>query len=82
MLVIPLTTAQWERRRHLPNCVPFLEGEFGLQRNCVAQAERLSLLYHADIDHQDGMVGQIDPQRLRDIIRAIGHVLDAECEPA
>lgn len=81
VLVIPLTTAKLELRRHLPNCVPFAVGEFGLPKACVAQAEKLTTLNLVDMDLNDAQIGQLDEQRLRDLIRAVGHVLDADCEP-
>ena len=56
-------------------------GEFGLPKACVAQAEKLTTLNMTELEVHEAPMGQLDDQRLRDLIRAIGHVLDAECEP-
>jgi hypothetical protein len=36
-------------------------------------------LRKSDLDSD--IVGTLDPLRMREIIRAIGHVLDSDCEP-
>lgn len=81
-LIVPLTSRQVERRSQLPNCVPFSAGDFGLNKDCVAQCELLSIVPLEKVELHLGPLGRLDDRRLRDIIRAIGHVLDADCEPA
>ena len=34
-----------------------------------------------EIDIASGMIGRLDAARLRDVIKAIGDVLDSDCEP-
>lgn len=79
VLAVLCTSAKFEVRSHLPSCVPFQAGEFGFTKNCVAQCERIALLRKEDIDAE--AVGVIDTARMRDVIRAIGQVLDSDCEP-
>lgn len=80
VLVTPLTTSHIETRKHLPNCV-FIRGrEFGL-RDCIVQAELTTHLPLDDLDTTSGSVAVLDDRIIRDIVRAVGHVLDADCEP-
>jgi mRNA-degrading endonuclease toxin of MazEF toxin-antitoxin module len=81
VLVSPLTSMHVELRSRLPNCVPFSAGEFGLTKDCVAQLEFMSLIPLEKLELQDGPIGELDDDRMRQMIRAIGYVLDAECEP-
>ncbi len=81
VVVIPLTTAHWERRKKLPNCVAFQAGEFGLNRDCVAQAERIACLQMGDLDFSHEPIGELDASRFRELVRAIGYMIDADCEP-
>ena len=76
-----LTTANFDVRSQLPNCVPVRAGEFGIIRDCVIQCETITLLNQSDVDIDAGAIGIIDDERLRTVILAIGHVLDANCEP-
>ena len=75
------TTQRFALRSTLPNCVPFQAGDFGMPQTCVAQCEAIYAFDHAEIDFAAGMIGQLDDVRLRDVIRAIGHVMDSDCEP-
>lgn len=81
VVVVAFTTARFAQRSVLPNCVPFRAGEFGLAKDCVAQAETVGPIDVARLDVSDGPVGVLDDERMRDVIRAIGHVLGADCEP-
>jgi hypothetical protein len=66
---------------NLPNCVPFRAGEFGLTRACVAQCENMLALQIAQLDLTTGPLGTLDAVALRSVIKAIGHVIDSDCEP-
>lgn len=77
-----LTTNKVEARKKLPNCVFFARGEFGLPDDCVAQAETFHLLEKSDIDVENDWIGQLDDERFRDLVRAIGYVICSDCEPA
>jgi len=75
------TSADFERRRHFPNVVAFLTGEFGFTKNCVARCETVLSLHKSQCDIVRGPIGILDEERLRDVNRAIGYVIDADCEP-
>jgi mRNA-degrading endonuclease toxin of MazEF toxin-antitoxin module len=75
------TTKRFAVRSKLPNCVPFQTGEFGMPSDCVAQCEAIYALEKGEIDIGSGMIGRLDTARLTDIIKAIGDVIDSDCEP-
>jgi mRNA-degrading endonuclease toxin of MazEF toxin-antitoxin module len=78
-----LTTSQrFDRRRSLPNCVPFRAGECGFEQNCVAQCENIFTIDVSDLQLEKGPVGFLNGAKLRDLIRAVGYVIEADCEPA
>jgi len=81
VLCVPFTSQRVELRSRMPNYVPFEEGEYGLTKDCVAQSEAITLLRKTDMDMDKGPRGTLDGDRLRDLIRAIGYVIDADCEP-
>lgn len=49
-LVVVCTSARFELRRTLPNCVPFRAGQFGFTKDCAAQCENLLSLDLNQID--------------------------------
>jgi mRNA-degrading endonuclease toxin of MazEF toxin-antitoxin module len=81
VVVVLCTTTRFEERSVLPNCVPFSAGEFGFTKNCVAQCEAIAIVDQMDLDTAKGPIGMLDAERLRTLIRAIGYVIEAECEP-
>jgi mRNA-degrading endonuclease toxin of MazEF toxin-antitoxin module len=81
VLVVVCTSAHFAVRRNLPNCVPFQTGEFGFTRDCVAQCENMLALPVAQLDLAGGPTGTLDAAALRSVIKAIGHVIDSDCEP-
>jgi mRNA-degrading endonuclease toxin of MazEF toxin-antitoxin module len=76
-----ITSARFDARSRLPNCVPIRAGSFGLAKDCVAQAETIFSIRKALLDLDDGPIGSLDDETFRDLIRAIGHVLRSDCEP-
>lgn len=80
-LCVLVTSAHLDRRRSLPNYVPLRAGEFGLDRDCVAQAEAVTFLDLSDLDTASGPIGVLDGDRLRALVHALGHVIDSDCEP-
>ena len=70
VVVVRLTSAKFAVRSTLPHCVPFRAGEFGLTKDCVAQAEAIDFLPIADLDLNRGVIGVLDEARMRDVIRA------------
>src|SRR5438045_2438429 len=74
LLVVIMTSAKYSVRSTLPNCVPFQAGQFGLTKDCVAQAETLFPVRVTDLDLAAGPVGKLDDVALRDLVKAIGYV--------
>ena len=81
ILIVPITSKKYEIRSELPNCVPFRVGEYGFDRNCVAQAENITLVEMCDLDVDAGPFAVLDEAVMRNLVRAIGYVISAECEP-
>src|SRR5262245_48185136 len=81
IVALLITSAKFEARSKLPNCVSFRAGQFGLNKDCVAQCELLLALDVAQLDLEGGPVGTLDEATRRDVIRAIGYVIDADFEP-
>ena len=81
VVAVLCTSANFRLRSTLPNCVPFHAGEFGFTKDCVAQGETITFLARTDLHLDQGPAGVLTDQALRDMIRAIGDVLDADCEP-
>ena len=75
------TSARFEVRRKLRNCVPFSAGSFGFEVDCVAQCENILSLHKAWLDLDGGPRGVLDAASLRDVIKAIGYSIESECEP-
>ncbi len=81
VIAVMVTSTKLETRWNLPNCVPFRAGQFGLPKNCVAQGETITYVPRCDLELETGPVGSLDPETTRDLIRAIGYVISADCEP-
>lgn len=81
VVVVPTTTRKYRARKELPNCVPFYPGECGMEDYCVAQAENIHMREKTYINLEPEPMGRLDGEKLRDLIRAIAYVLDAELEP-
>ena len=80
-VIVLCTTRRFAIRSKLPNCVPFQASEFGMPSDCVAQCEAIYALEKGEIDIASGMIGRLDGARLRSVIKAIGDVIDSDCEP-
>ena len=80
-LVVLCTSTRLEIRRNLPNCVPFKAGEFGFTKDCVAQCGNLLTIEKTQIALDKGPIGILDEISLRDVIKAIGYVIESDCEP-
>jgi mRNA-degrading endonuclease toxin of MazEF toxin-antitoxin module len=81
VVAVLITSGKVTLRSTLPHCVPFQAGEFGLAKDCVAQAETISYIGVSDLDLGFGVLGVLDALRMRALVKAIGHVLDSDCEP-
>lgn len=82
VVVVLMTSRRFNERRRLANCVPFRRGRYGLTKDCVAQADTISLVEKSELDVERGSVGQLDEEAMRSLIRAIGNVISADCEPS
>ena len=80
VIVVLCTSAQFDVRRKLSNCVPFSAGEFGFPKDCVAQCEAITFVRINRIDF-DGHIGIVDDTKFRELIKAIGFVIGSDCEP-
>lgn len=80
-LVVVCTSARFAIRSKLPNCVPFEAGQFGFTTDCVAQCENVLSIDKTQIDLDAGPIGVLDSLALRDVIKAIGYVIESDCEP-
>ena len=80
-LVVVCTSARFAVRSKLPNCVPFRAGDFGFTTDCVAQCENMLSIDKNQVDLASGPIGNLDDVALRDVIKAIGYVIESDCEP-
>jgi mRNA-degrading endonuclease toxin of MazEF toxin-antitoxin module len=80
-LVVVCTSARFATRSKLPNCVPFRAGDFGFTVDCVAQCENVLSIDKGQLDLAAGPTGTLDDLALRDVIKAIGYVIESDCEP-
>jgi mRNA-degrading endonuclease toxin of MazEF toxin-antitoxin module len=81
MLVVPCTSSRFAVRSKLSNCVPFRAGEFGFTPDCVAQCENMLSIDQAQLDLPAGPRGVLDGAALRSVVRAIGYIIESNCEP-
>ncbi len=80
-LVVVCTSARFATRSRLPNCVPLQAGKFGFTTDCVAQCENVLSIEKTQLDLDAGPIGVLDTRALRDVIKAIGYVIESDCEP-
>jgi mRNA-degrading endonuclease toxin of MazEF toxin-antitoxin module len=80
-LVVVCTSARFAMRSKLPSCVPFLAGQFGFTVDCVAQCENILSIDKGQLNLEAGPRGILDSMTLRDVIKAIGYVIESDCEP-
>ena len=80
-LVVVCTSARFATRSKLPNCIPFRAGQFGFTADCVAQCENVLSIDKVQLDLNAGPIGVLDAGSLRDVIKAIGYVIESDCEP-
>jgi mRNA-degrading endonuclease toxin of MazEF toxin-antitoxin module len=81
-LVVACTSARFSIRGTLPTCVPFRAGQFGFTSDCVAQCDNILSIEKIQLDLAAGPMGVLDELTMRNIIKAIGYVIDSDCEPA
>jgi len=81
VLVVVCTSARFTVRSTLPNCEPFRAGQFGFTTACVAQCDNMLSIEKAQLDLASGPIGVLDESSMRDLIKAIGHVIASDCQP-
>jgi mRNA-degrading endonuclease toxin of MazEF toxin-antitoxin module len=81
VVMVLCTTRRFAIRSKVPHCESFRAGEFGLPSACVVQSEAIYALENGEIDIAASAIGRLDAARLRDTIKAIGEVIDSDCEP-
>ncbi len=81
VLAVFCTSARFASRSTLPNCVPFRAGQFGFSADCVAQCENVLSVGVDQMDLVAGPVGVLADVALRDVVKAIGYVIESDCEP-
>ena len=79
-VVVVCTSARFGVRSTLPNCVPFRAGQFGFTVDCVAQCENILSIEKSQLN-PSSPIGVLDDEALRDFIKAIGYVIESDCEP-
>jgi mRNA-degrading endonuclease toxin of MazEF toxin-antitoxin module len=76
---VNITSVEVERRSAYPNCIRIAAGQFGLSKDSVIQCENIVALNIARLEASP--IGHLDRETMRDVIRALGYVFDADCEP-
>jgi mRNA-degrading endonuclease toxin of MazEF toxin-antitoxin module len=76
-----ITSQKFAVRSTLANCVPLKAGQFGVTQDSVVQGESAGPIRIARLDLTTGPLAKLDDITFRDVIRAIGYVLDSDCEP-
>jgi mRNA-degrading endonuclease toxin of MazEF toxin-antitoxin module len=81
VLAVVCTSARFAVRSTLPHCVALRAGQFGFTTDCVAQCENLLSIETTQLDLDSGPIGLLDDPTMRDVIKAIGYLMDSDCEP-
>jgi mRNA-degrading endonuclease toxin of MazEF toxin-antitoxin module len=76
ILAVPFYSQQLEKRSALPWCVRFYKGEGGLEVDCVAKCDEVSLISRHDIDLAAGRMGTLSDEQLTRIEPALKWALD------
>src|SRR5208282_369437 len=79
VLAVVCTSAKFASRSTLPNCVPFRAGHFGFTGDCVAQCENILSIEMSRLDLAAAPKGLLDDLTMRDLIKAIGYVMESDC---
>lgn len=83
VLAVPVTSKHFERRSRLPTWVFFRAGSHGFVDDCVAQCDAVGPIPMDVIQDPDaGPVSTLPEEIVRELIGAIGYVMEADCEPS
>jgi mRNA-degrading endonuclease toxin of MazEF toxin-antitoxin module len=74
-----ITSAKFNVRSRLPNSVPLRAGQFGMTEDSVVQCENLVAIETNELRGQP--LARLDAITMRALVKALGYVLDADCEP-
>ncbi|MBS0266191.1 MAG: type II toxin-antitoxin system PemK/MazF family toxin [Planctomycetes bacterium] len=77
VLAVPFYSQQLEKRSAQAWCVLFARHEGGLEKDCVAKCDEISLVDKIDIDFSRGLVGTFDEGQMQRVINAIKWSIDA-----
>lgn len=69
VLAVPFYSQQMDKRRHQQWCSEFARGEGGLDCDCVAKADELSLIDKLDINLAQGPIGAFDNAQMSRVKR-------------
>lgn len=81
LLMVPLTTTHLETRRGLQNSVYLKRNRHGINKNAIVQAEAITQISKDELSLEEGPICTLDGETFRSLIRAIGYVMSADCEP-
>jgi mRNA-degrading endonuclease toxin of MazEF toxin-antitoxin module len=79
VVAVLCTSQKFAVRSKLAHSVPFQAGQFGFTKVCVAQRENILPVDKDSLDPNP--IGVLDDVAIRDLIKALGHVFDSDCEP-
>ncbi len=69
LIVVPFNGSDFENKRSKPFCVPFLEGSYGLTKDCVAKCNDIAKIRKADLaKNLIGTVSDADMNAVREAI--------------
>jgi len=80
--VVLCTSARFAARSVLPTCVPFRAGQFGFKVDRVAQCDNLLSIEKAQLDLAGRPIGTLDATAMRELIKAVGQVIESDREPS
>lgn len=81
VVAVPTTSARLDERWEARNCAPFEGGAFCFSGKCVAQGEMITFLDKTVVDLDNGPIATLDEEALRNVVRAVGYAIGANCEP-
>jgi mRNA-degrading endonuclease toxin of MazEF toxin-antitoxin module len=79
VLAAMITSTRLNVRSRLPNCVFLHSGEFGITQDCVVQCENVVAIETEELRGEP--VGRLDTAMMREVLKALGYVFDANYEP-
>ena len=79
VIAVNITSVNVEEHSGYANCVGIEAETFGLTKNCVIQCENIVALRKHRIDASP--IGRLDNEKMREVLKALAYVFDAEFEP-